>query len=69
MLNHRTCLWSRGNTQAQGRRGREATPGTQGLLGTMPQADTPPTIRPSAELLQDQDEKGSLYPAQPIIAS
>jgi hypothetical protein len=33
MLNHRTCLRLRGNTQVQGRHGREAAPGTQGLLG------------------------------------
>ena len=35
MLNHRTRLRSRGNTQAQHRRGRKAAPGTQRLLGIM----------------------------------
>ena len=34
MLNHETCLRSHGNTQAQGRHGRETARGTQGLLGT-----------------------------------
>ena len=34
MLNRRTYLRSHGNTQVQGRHGTEATPGTQGLLGT-----------------------------------
>jgi hypothetical protein len=42
MLNHRTWSWSRRNTQAQGRHGREATPGTQGLLGITLSGGAPP---------------------------
>jgi hypothetical protein len=40
MLNHRTRLRSRGNTQAQGRHDRKAAPETQGLLGIAVTAET-----------------------------
>jgi hypothetical protein len=41
MLNHGTCLLSRGNTQVQSRHERETAPGTQGLLGIMSHGNTP----------------------------
>ena len=50
MLNRRTYLQSHGNTQVQGRRGRETVPGTQGLLGNSFQPvyarDTPDKRKP-----------------------
>ena len=69
MLNRRTRLQSRGNTQAQGPNERKATPGTQGLLGTMRQGDTPYLISPNARNRKDQDENCSLSAAEPDVES
>jgi len=67
MLNHKTCLRSRGNTQVQGRHKRKAAPGTQGMLSMCLSGDTPHsdhlvTLRPDRS---DQDEKRSLSSSRP----